>query len=308
MNKKFSVLTTVLIIIACTLPSTFGFDIVSACLISAYLTSLFAGKGFKAYILYAVLSAAALFAALGGNAELLAVYFSLAFAVSVALGLCIKAKRSLAHTVTASSLCTIAVFAAIIFFGMKKYAVSATTLIFGNYINTLKTALSGIEEIAGISATLLTNLEKTLDLILPAMIVISAGFFSYFTFGFARAFLNKVGVKLNLRHFYELRLAPSFTIIFVIVDLVSLIMGSNPLFANVSFVLTAIFVMCGLSVIDFYLELKGLITPVRVGIYVIGFILMSMTGVLSSLLISVLQFVGIIDSIRPLRRISADRF
>ena len=308
MNKKISVLTPVLIIIACTLPATFGLDIVSVMLISAYLTSLFTQKSLKCYILYSLLSAVAFFTALAGNLELFLIYFSLTLITSLVLGICIKKKRSLAYCITAASLCTILVFAAIIFFGMKKYTVSATWLIFGNYINALKSALVNAQEISEAVTSILVNMEKQLDLLLPSMIVIAAGFFSYFTFGIARAFLSKSGIKLNMRHFYELRLTSSFTFIFVIVDLISLFMGSNVFFANVSIVLSTLFVMCGISLIDFYLELRGLIMPLRIGIYVVGFILTSFTGVMGSLLISVLQLVGLIDSIRPLRRISTDRF
>ena len=308
MNKKFPALVPLMVIIACSLPSALGLGIVSSVLISAYLTSYLAEKGFKSYIIYAVLSGGALFLSSFGDIISFMVYYPLSLFISLTLGICIKRGRSLAHTVTASSLCTIVLFTGMIFIGMKKFSVSAVSLIFGNYFNTLKSALATTGEMATTILPVIDMLQKQLDLFLPSFIVVSAGLLSYFTFGIARGFLGRRNIKLKMRHLYELRLMPSFTFIFVVIDLISLIMGNNAFFANVNVVLSTIFVMCGVSVVDFYLDLKGIATPVRIIIYAGAFLLSSFTGILGSLLVSVLQFTGLIDSIRPLRRIPSGRF
>ena len=303
MNKITEKLLPIIYILICALLCIFGFAALSAVLLSAYLSSLCVQKGFKVYLLYAAVSVIALFLAFGMHFTDAAIYSAMAIALSVSIAFCIIRKKSLTHTLISSALPFLAIVCSVLVYFMKSYNVSAVDIVFGQYLKNAQALLIGEGDVAKQINDTVYYLSMQLDLLLPSILVLTSAFVSYVTLSLTRWILKKHGIMILMRRFSELRLWGSFTFIFVILDIVLAFTPSNLILSNVSVILTTIFVVCGISVIDFYLRMKKFRTPVRILIYVAGFLALSVMGIIGSLIINVLHFIGLIDSIRPLRRV-----
>ena len=303
MNKISEKLLPIIYILICALLCTFGFAALSIVLLSALLSSLCAQKGFKFYCFYAGISVIALFLAFGMNFTDASIYSAVFIALSISISSCILRKKSLSYTLISSALPFLAIICTVLVYFMKSYNVSAVDIIFGQYLKNAQALLIGEGDIAKEINDVVYYLSMQLDLLLPSILVLTSAFISYVTLSLTRWMLKKHGILIFMRQFSELRLWGSFTFIFIILDIVLVFIPTNPILSNVSIILTTIFVVCGVSVIDFYLKMKRFKTPVRILIYVAGFLALSALGVIGSLIINVLHFVGLIDSIHPLRRI-----
>ncbi len=306
--NKFAKLLPFLYILLCALPTLFGFGIISAVLLCGTLAAYFVKNSPLSYVALLVFSGIAMFFALYGDVYYLAGYMATIAAVSLSLGICIKGKKTLTGILITASMCTLAIFLAIIVYYMKKYGISAVEAVFGTHLNTIKEAAPLTGEAAPQIMALVSAFEKQLDLLLPSLIVMASALLSYVSLGIARQIVEKNSKPLDIRPFYLLRLSSSFTFIFIIADMVSMFLGANILFANVSAVLTSIFVVCGISVIDFHLRMKAVKPFIRAIIYVAAFVLITFTGFFGTIAVNILHFVGLIDSLRPLRRIDSDKF
>ena len=303
MNKISEKLLPIIYILICALLCTFGFAALSIVLLSAFLSSLCAQKGFKIYCFYAGISVIALFLAFGMNFTDASIYSAIFIALSISISSCILSKKSLSYTLISSALPFLAIICAVLVYFMKSYNVSAVDIIFGQYLKNAQTLFIGEGDIAKEINDVVYYLSMQLDLLLPSILVLTSAFISYVTLSLTRWMLKKHGILILMRQFSELRLWGSFTFIFIILDIVLVFVPTNPILSNVSIILTTIFVVCGVSVIDFYLKMKRFKTSVRILIYVAVFLALSVLGVIGSLFVNILHFVGLIDSIRPLRRV-----
>ncbi len=300
MNKNREKFLPIVYILVCAMLCTWGFGALSSIVISALLCAVLVKNSFKAYALHCLLSSAALLFAFGTHYADAVAYIAITIFVSLTLGMCILYKKLLSFTLIASSLVVITILCALLLYFMKTMNTSAVNVIFGNYMTNIS-ALQG--ELSKEIQEMLYSFSAMLDLMLPAILVLTSAFLSYISLSISRAFLSKWGITVDMRKFSELRLWGSFTFIFIILDLCMIFIPSNPMLSNVSIILTTLFVVCGVSVIDFYLKMKNFNTAVRIIIYIAGFLVLSFAGIIGSLAINVLHFVGLIDSLRPLRHV-----
>lgn len=308
MNKLEKILPF-LYIIVCVLPAVLGLGAVSALLLCGLLAAHFVKNSQPYWSVLVIFSAATMYFALFCNLYFLIAYMAVIVVSALSIGICIKGKKSLTHILITTSMCAVAVFLAIIVYYMKKYGISAVDVVFGTYFNTVETVAKSLGDKSIVITQLIAVLEKQIDLLLPSLIVLAASLFSYISFGVARLLIEKSSPRLNIRPFYLLRLSPSFTFIFVIADLISMFVGgSNILFANVSAVLTTVFVVCGISVLDFHMRRCSINLFLRTVIYVGSFLFVALTGFLGTIAINILHFIGLIDSLRPLRRVDDNEF
>lgn len=300
MNKNREKFLSIAYILICAMLCTWGFGALSAIVISALLCAVLVKNGFKAYALHCLLSSAALLFAFGTHYADAVAYIAITIFVSLTLGMCILYKKPLSFTLTASSLVVITILCALLVYFMKTMNTSAVNVIFGNYLINISTVQG---ELSKELQEFFYSFSAMLDLMLPAILVLTSAFLSYISLSISRALLAKWGITVDMRKFSELRLWGSFTFIFIILDLCMIFIPSNPMLSNVSIILTTLFVVCGVSVIDFYLKMKNFNTAVRIIIYIAGFLVLSFAGIIGSLAINVLHFVGLIDSLRPLRHV-----
>lgn len=294
--------------IICALPTVLGFGAISAVLLSGLLGAEYVKKTPINYALLLVFSGICMFLCLYGHIYYTVAYVAIILASSLSVGICIKGKKNLSAIIITTSLCTVTIFLVIIVYYMKKYNISAVDAVFGTYLDTLTAAAELAGDMAAQILAIVSEFRKQIDLILPSLIIVAGSIFSYISFGIARMFIEKNSQKLDIRPFYLLRLSTSFTFIFIIADMISMFMGTNVLFANVSVVLTTLFVICGISVIDFHLRMKGVKNLVRTIIYIAAFFLVIFTGFIGTIAINILHFIGLIDSLRPLRRVNGNKF
>jgi len=188
-----------------------------------------------------------------------------------------------------------------VIFCMNRYKTSAVWVIYGEYFTLLKELAAEVPKIKNQLIETVSLLQQQIDLMLPSMVIVGAMFLSYIVFQAVRIISEKQNVKVQIRHFYELRLNKSFTVIFLIVDLIAAGMVNNIIALNVSSVIYVIFTVCGVSVIDFYLQVMGVPTVLRVIIYIAAVVVFSLLGPIGTLIANIIYFVGMIDSFRPLR-------
>lgn len=292
----------------CALPTAFGFGAISAIALCGVLAAEFVKKSLPHYVTALIFTAFLMFFANYDNIYYFVAYFALIAVISFCIGASIKGKKNLSHIVVSASMCAITVFLILIVYNMRTYNISAVSAIFGIYFETLREAAPLMGDVAPQFTALISTFEKQIDQLLPSLIIVAGALFSYISFGIARKIIEKNSQKLDIRPFFLLRLAPSFTFIFIIADMISMFMGTNMFFANASVVLSTLFTVCGISVFDFYLRAKNINTFFRTVIYVAAFMLIAFTGLFGSLATTVLHFVGIWDSLRPLRRINSNKF
>ena len=300
MNSKKEKIFPIIYILICTLFSAWGFAPFAAVALSGLLCALFVKGGFKELCLHGAL-VIALFLAFGTSRGDTIIYGGIILCLSLTCALCITGKKSLSFTLTAASLAALAVISGVLVYFMKTQNNSAVNIIFGEYFAALGTLSSQQSDMAKQIADAVYSLSAMLDMLLPSILVLSCAAMAYITLSVSRLILKKSGITVLMRSFSELRLWGSFTFIFIILDLCLMFIPSNPVLSNVSIILTTLFTVCGVSVIDYFLKMKKVNAAIRTAIYAAGFLALSFMGVIGSLAFNILHFIGIIDSLRPLR-------
>ena len=111
--------------------------------------------------------------------------------------------------------------------------------------------------------------------------------------------MEKQGIKITtMPYFYELWLPRSISVIFVILFLLSIFSGSFILTNAVS-VMFLVHVVCGISVVDYFMRGKGVNGALRALVLVLLIIISSVVGGLCS---SILCCMGMSDSLRRIRK------
>jgi len=142
-------------------------------------------------------------------------------------------------------------------------------------------------------------ISKVLQSMLPFFYLSVSLFLVYVLFGITRFCLTKQKHEIDtMPHFYELWLPRSCSVIFVILFLVSFFVDS-PILTNVITFMFMIHVVCGVSVIDFYLRKKKILGILRVSIISVLLLISSFLG---GIFTSILCCIGMTDRARELRR------
>lgn len=306
-NSKTGVLITSLIIFASIVLMYFGYTLpglMALCMAMVYVYCTF---GLKKYIVFGIASVLLISVIFSDSEWKSGILSVTSVVIPLLIGEAIRKKYSLYKMMVMSSFAMLVITSSVIIRGMKMYNTSAIQLLFGDELNVLRDAVMNLPEMREQMLEFIDMMWKQLDALLPAYVVLGSAAFVYFIFLAVRVVLEAQGTKVEMRHFYELRLSASFTFIFMFVEIISMTAGENMMIMNAASVLSVIFLVSGLSVIDFYLKIRGVKTPFRIMIYIGGFFSIGFMGSIGILGIQAINFLGMIDSVRPLRKFPSGR-
>ncbi len=225
----------------------------------------------------------------------------------LAMGYGFRRQRSFRIIMITSSAASALPGALILLLNSRRTGQSVGGLLFSDSYEAVKNAFSGMD---GGGRQYLEMMEYHMDIviegingIMPSVLVLSSLFTAYIIFGIVRWLLGRAGrFYSQMPYFYQLRLRRSITSIFLVIFMVSSLFGISPVTLNVIIVITAILMVCGLSVLDYYLKFYNIPGPVRAIIYVIIFGVMPFLGGLALFPVMILFAVGTADSYMELRR------
>ncbi|MBO4897311.1 MAG: DUF2232 domain-containing protein [Clostridia bacterium] len=278
-----------------------GFDFIAVLFLTVVLTFCFSAFGPKAFGLYCALSLAAIFCSSKFNIVYTAAYTAFAVLVSLSLGYGFNKNKTLSSIMTSSCTIAVTVVALLVVYLMKEGNKSAFHVVTGFKMNEIR----DIFEQAGANSFKAQDIDliiKALDLMLPSVLIITVCMSVYIVFGIARSFLEKNGLSFpNLRRFPEIRLSRGFTMVFLLIVLTSLFFETNGIALNLVSVVSMLFILGGLSYIDFCLEKKNIKKQIRVIIYIFTYIVSVLTGIGAAILLPGLLILGTVDSVKDLR-------
>lgn len=159
-------------------------------------------------------------------------------------------------------------------------------------------------------------LQQAIGAVIPACFLIFSLYAAYFVFLLSRKllFCRCRMVFAEIPHFWELQLPRSVAILFAVAFLLSTLLGMSQIGSaalNLALLLGSVFVLCGVSVIDYFFRRTGIVCGLRAVIYVIGFLVINVVTVILPLFNAILLLVllGLADcfaDLRKLRRKEAD--
>ncbi len=152
---------------------------------------------------------------------------------------------------------------------------------------------------------------KMIEMLSPALLIISALLSAFFIFLAARKVLYHVYkvVFLNIAHFWALQLGRKVSVLMFGLILATMLLPSDSIVTqallNITVILSAVYVLCGLSVIDFFFRRTKIFSIARALIYVLALILLflftSFIPIINPLYL--LMFLGLFDSTFDFRKL-----
>lgn len=174
----------------------------------------------------------------------------------------------------------------------------------------LKTGMESAAETAEAMKQFQWYFQQAMAAITPALLIIMCALMAYTLFLISRKYLYiRSKIQLDIYpHFYELTLPKSASIVLAILFAVSLFASASSLSAaltNILLVISASYMVCGLSVIDFFLSKKRVSWWLRLLIYAVA---IPFSGMFSALIpitnvFTLLLVLGIIDGLADFRRL-----
>lgn len=153
-------------------------------------------------------------------------------------------------------------------------------------------------------------LQQAIGAVIPACFLIFSLYSAYFIFLLSRKllFCRCRMVFAEIPHFWELQLPRSVAILFAVVFLLSTLLGMTQMGSaalNLSLLLGSVFVLCGVSVIDYFFRRTGIVCGLRAVIYVIGFLVINVVSVIMPMFNTILLLVllGLADCFADLRKL-----
>lgn len=290
--KKFPVLWAMLFSLLAVGLTFIGFVITPAILIM--VTIVIYCTAYKTYYfpIMAAIWAAGVYWIFGFNLMITLCICSLTLPLALIMLVCFKLKSHLSTLLVLSSAAETGIAALWIYNYTNKIGKTAAELL----------CQPMIEAIKQIDSSYVGQIEEMMipavDLIFPSMLITSAVLIAYTVFGFSRIFLKKIGLEYkHMPEFDKLRMNKSQGVVFVILLILALLFGMiSPVIYNVLSVVSTLFMVCGLSVVCYYLKRFGTPAYLRVIICVI------LIFIMSTFVTPLLFVMGIWDSFKPLRR------
>ncbi|MBZ4646734.1 MAG: hypothetical protein PWR27_2496 [Petroclostridium sp.] len=155
----------------------------------------------------------------------------------------------------------------------------------------------------------LTILKDIVGLLIPSFFIVSSTLFGYITLILSKSILNRIGYDYRyLPRFFELKVNRGTAVVFVLSFILSITINEvtiSAALANITFILSVILMVCGLSVLDFFVKKAGIPGYVRVIIYIIVFAITTLLGVVIPLLhpLNALIILALIDSTFDFRKL-----
>ncbi len=153
-------------------------------------------------------------------------------------------------------------------------------------------------------------LQQLVGMLIPAGILIFCLFLTYTTFLIARKALFCLYriVFPDVLHFGEIQPNRYTAIVFAVLFLLSVLLGASPAghaAINLVLLLGAVYLMAGVSCIDFYFRRTGLRSGIRMAIYIAGFFALNLLSLVLPLFHAtiILVLLGLMDSFFDFRRL-----
>ncbi len=166
---------------------------------------------------------------------------------------------------------------------------------------------AGIIEILG---DLQWYIQQMLATVAPSALIILCALFAYGVFLIGRKIIfRKYGTVMeSYPHFWQLQLPRYASMALAALFILTLFMNSSPLagaVTNIIIIFCTLYMVCGLSVVDFFFKKTILHWAVRIIIYAIAFTVLGIIGLILPVanISTVLLFVGVIDGMADFRRI-----
>lgn len=166
---------------------------------------------------------------------------------------------------------------------------------------------AGIIEVLG---DLQWYIQQMLATIVPSALIILCALLAYGIFLTGRKIIfRKYGTVMeSYPHFWQLQLPRYASMVLAALFVITLFMSSSPLagaVTNIIIIFCALYMVCGLSVVDFFFKRTNLHWAVRIIIYAIAFIVLGIIGLIIPVanISTVLLFAGVIDGMADFRRI-----
>lgn len=279
-------------------------------LISVVITYYYVKRGFRffAHGSLAVFLSALFLAGFSVLNAIMACIFILP--VSFFIGLGFRHRQSLKTVLVSAGLANLSANA--LFLGIESFKSGrpASEALFLDTYNAMKEAVGQSPRLAkqylGALELMKDSYLEVLELFMPALLIIMSIFSVYITFGIVRSLLGRSGMLYdNMPYFYQLKLGRPITTGFLFLFALSLIYGPVPVLVNIIFVIVSVLMVCGLSVLDYYLKFYNIPGFVRFILYVVAFCVLPLFGEVGTLPAFLLLLAGILDSYLEFRHPTA---
>ncbi len=180
---------------------------------------------------------------------------------------------------------------------------------FGIYTEVLsKSGVENSDAILDAMGDVQWAMQQMLAAITPSMIIIFCAAYAYIIFLIARKILfTKSGIILPYPHFHQLHLPKAMAAVLGVLFLLTFFMGASSLsgaITNIVIILSAVYCVCGLSVIDFFFKERSRVHwALRAVIYISGYTVLSVIGAILPFanITTILLFLGVIDGVADFR-------
>ena len=172
----------------------------------------------------------------------------------------------------------------------------------------LATGIEGVENLLDAMADIQWAIQQTITMIMPSAFILICGFGVYLIFLFSRKLISKNhGDVMPYPHSSQLKMPRSASFILIILYVITFFVKASffsGAITNILIILSALYMICGLSLVDFYLK-RRIHWIARILIYVTGGIFLTVIGIVIPLanVFTLLFFAGLFDSSRNFRRI-----
>ncbi|MGE4282127.1 MAG: DUF2232 domain-containing protein [Clostridia bacterium] len=200
----------------------------------------------------------------------------------------------------------------IIFIISNMKGVNQIDAMIGQYLNDFDRSVEEMNKVFKDVQISTDNLKVFKDLftyLIPGFFIISSAFFGFIALNLSKALLTRFGYDYkHMPAFSELGVNRETTFVFLVSFVLSMLITSIPFsaaFANISLILAMIFMVCGVSILDFFLKKKGIPGLIRTILYMIGLGVMVIIAVVIPILhpIYVLIVLTLMDSTLDFRKL-----
>lgn len=276
-----------------------GLYLLSALLMGITLCTCFGLYGHKSFLVMTFVAVLAVYLVNKMSITAVVIICAMVIPTSFLIGLGLNKNKTFAWTVIPAIFAQTFAFAALLYLEMRRTDSSAVTLLFGDVIEDIK-SLQHLLPASFKTEEIIELLYVEMDLILPALIVISSSIISLSVYVTSIHFMRKSGKRLTgLPSFSQLYLSRGFAGVYMIFLLIAWAVGTDAIALNVYLVLSSMFVFCGISVCSYWLSKTRLPKVSRI-------IVLFFSVLLSLLLVfpmSVWSIMGLIDSNRNFRKL-----
>lgn len=170
----------------------------------------------------------------------------------------------------------------------------------------MATGIEGAENLLGAMADIQWFIQQTITMIMPSAFIIICGFGVYLIFMLGRKLiLKKQGDVMAYPHSSQLKMPRSASFILIILYVVTFFVKASffsGAITNILIIFSALYMVCGLSLVDFYLK-KRFHWVIRIILYLTGGIFLTVIGIIIPLanVFTLLFIAGLIDSSRNFR-------